>query len=356
MRNVGAYHVGVVGLSNITTEMSESDPISVLNLPMPNSHIAGYTSIPGVRLAAVCDLKEDLRHRFLQQWNDRLPEVRVYRNHIEMLREESLSIVSVATADHQHAQVVIDVAQAGVRGIICEKPLATTLEECNAMLNACDRAGALLSVYHKYRFRPAFHTAAAAIAASRIGDVHRIVGHLGGERAMLFRNGTHLIDGICFFARSEPEWVIGVLDLDEEDVTTYQGDGGLSTSGDPGALGLIHFANGIRAVVNCSKHQQQSYRIELIGESGRIVIENDRRGRTAGAGAGVRLFAGEGVSQELIAYPQQRTGIAACIAELAAALEGRAKLTSPGVEARKSVRIIIGFLESQRRGHTKIGL
>ena len=68
----------------------------------------------------------------------------------------------------------------------------------------------------------------------RRGPLHNIITVLGGQRAMLFRNGTHSIDGgsptfsgpICFFAESDPVQVFARLEEGFEDWDEYKGDGG----------------------------------------------------------------------------------------------------------------------------------
>ena len=58
---------------------------------------------------------------------------------------------------------------------------------------------------------------------------------------MLFRNGTHLVDAICYFADSEPEWVTAELEEGYEDYNEYKGDGGHAPATEPSAHGYIPF-------------------------------------------------------------------------------------------------------------------
>ena len=61
-----------------------------------------------------------------------------------MLAQADVDIVSVCTLDNLHGPVTIAAAEAGARGILCEKPMAFHLEEADRMIAACDRAGAKL--------------------------------------------------------------------------------------------------------------------------------------------------------------------------------------------------------------------
>ena len=108
--------------------------------------------------------------------------------------------------------MVVDAAEAGVPGIYCEKPLATTLADADRMLAAVEKSGAKICVNHGRRWDPFWRQAKAMIEDGRIGYFTRLGAHLGGEPAMLFRNGTHLVDTVCMFADAAPEWLIGSVE------------------------------------------------------------------------------------------------------------------------------------------------
>lgn len=78
-------------------------------------------------------------------------------------------VVDVCTATHRHREVAIAAAQAG-RHVICEKPLARTLEDGAAILAACRRAGVRLFVAHVVRWFPEYERAHREVADGRIGD------------------------------------------------------------------------------------------------------------------------------------------------------------------------------------------
>ena len=339
------YRVGVVGLSGIGANRLEADSGMVLNTPMPGSHVASYEALPHTDLVAVCDLKTELFDQFKERWGDVLPDVRTYTDYREMLEKENLDILSVVTSDNRHTDIVVDAANAGIKGIACEKPLATTIDDGNRMIAACEANGVPISIDHTRRWWPAYHRARKAIREGAIGGVRRIVAHMGGPRAMLFRNGTHLIDGVCFFAESEPEWVFAELDEGFEDYFSYRGDGGRSPAGDPGGSGYVHFKNGVRALVNASKGQASGFCLEIIGEEGRLDVENT-----------VTLSTGVGRSELLDLPPHMITGIPAYIEELIGVIENSGELLSPASEGKKVVEIIVGFLKSQERGNVRVDL
>ena len=116
------------------------------------AHATGIVRSDRASLAAACDLDEETLREFEQRWPDE--NLTLYRDHREMLARESLDIVTVATSDHRHADLVVDAANAGAKGIFCEKPLATSLADADRMIAACDANNTTLSVDHTRRFIP----------------------------------------------------------------------------------------------------------------------------------------------------------------------------------------------------------
>ena len=338
------YRAGVIGLSGIGMERPLLETGAVLRTPLPHSHVAAHTSQINTELVAVCDINPSMLQKFPQVWDAVFPHVQTYSDYREMIDRENLDIVQVATPDNRHTDIVVYAANAGVKRILCEKPLATTLADCERMLAACEANGALLSVDHTRRWRPIYHRARAAIRAGAIGKVMRIVAHMGGARAMLFRNGTHLIDGILFFAESDADWVFADLDEGFEDYYFYKGTGGRLPEEDPGGSGYIRFANGVRAFVNGSKGQTVARYLEVIGESGQIDIHNDS----------AILSTGPGKSERLATDSHSVEDIAGALDELIRVGEDGGELVSSGREATRVVEIILGFLRSQELGNVRV--
>ena len=340
------YRAALVGLSGIGMRRTAVDPGAVLDTPMPVSHVGAYSALPQTELVAVCDIKTELLDQFKENWGDVFPNTHIYTDYREMIDKENLDIINVATPDDRHKEIVIDAAKSGVKGIVCEKPMSTTVEDCAQMIEACEASGSLLSVDHTRRWWPSFHVVRQAIRDGAIGEVKRIVGHWGGPRAMLFRNGTHLIDGVCFFAGSDPQWVFAELDEGFEDYTTYQAAGGRDPSTDPGSSGYIHFKNGVRAFVNCSKGQLPGVRYEIIGETGWIEHDGDT----------VTVRRPIGKSERLPQAQYTVSGIAGIMAELIRVIEHGGELICPGQEGKKVVEILVAFLKSQELGNTRVNL
>ena len=113
-----------------------------------------------------------------------------------MFAKEDLDILNVVTTDNRHADVTIDGARAGVKGIYCEKPLATNLDDANRMIKACEENGTVLITGYTRRFRPIYHTVREEIRAGSIGPLTTMVATMGGDRGKLFFHCSHIISSV----------------------------------------------------------------------------------------------------------------------------------------------------------------
>ena len=107
--------------------MSHTQPSANVQV---GSHAAAYHLVPETDVVAICELRTDLFDTFRDTWGDVWPKVRAYTDYREMLAQENLDLLSVATSDHVHADMVVDAAAAGVRGIFCEKPIGFHAGRC----------------------------------------------------------------------------------------------------------------------------------------------------------------------------------------------------------------------------------
>ena len=69
---------------------------------------------------------------------------RVFTDYKQMLAEDDIEMVTIAAPNSLHAQMTIDIANAG-KHVVCEKPLCMTLEEADLMIETCKKKGVLLN-------------------------------------------------------------------------------------------------------------------------------------------------------------------------------------------------------------------
>ena len=343
------YRAGIVGLTSITARRPPEAP-APFRSTMSISHAGALACMPRMEVAGHCDLVPDLVDDFGRTWSDVWPEATGYTDYRRMLAEQQLDVLAVATSDHRHADIAVDGAEAGVRGVFVEKPLATSLEDADRIIDACEANGAALMTDHTWRWDPLYHRVRESVHAGDIGTLSTIVATLSSPRAMLFRNGTHTIDGICFFAESEPTRVFGRLEDGFDHWDRYRGDGGRLPENDPSANGYVEFANGVRAHYVSDKRGVSDAGYVLYGDEGRIVLTpwGGHQDRTAELLTTDR--AGETVRRTLVPGQYLVRNLMAAYEELVGLMENGGDGTSSGREARKTVRIMVGFLESHQQG------
>ncbi|WP_445612408.1 Gfo/Idh/MocA family protein [Geobacillus sp. YF-1] len=90
-----------------------------------------------------------------------------------LMERDDIDVIDIVTPNNTHAEIAIAAAKAG-KHIICEKPLALTLEQSLEMLEAVKRAGVVHMICHNYRFAPAVQFAKQLIAQGRLGKIYHI--------------------------------------------------------------------------------------------------------------------------------------------------------------------------------------
>jgi predicted dehydrogenase len=344
------YRSVLIGVTGIGAGRSSDTPGIPVYDKVGGSHAAAYHKHPDTDLVAICDLREDALQKTKELWSDVWPDLKVYTDYQEMLDKEQPDLVSVATSDHVHADMTVAAAESGVRGILCEKPIATKLEDADRMIAACEAAGIPLSVDHTRRWDPNYLKAREIIQSGEIGELRTIVSEMFSRRAMLFRNGTHLIDVIVFFAGSSPEWVFAELEPGFEHFTEYKGDGGKDPATDPYASAYIHFQNHVRAFFNAYKVDHPGSKNFLTCDKGRIEVTDH----------GLDLITAkshwEWNTSNVRVEDYRATRQLGQLYEIIDNIENGTELISSGHEARKTTQIMLGILDSHHAGNVRVNL
>ena len=356
------YRAGIVGLTGIAASAPAAPPSPVLGSVHGGSHAAAYARHPNVEVVGACDLVPERCEEFLERWGDRWPNVETYGDYRAMLSAGKLDLLSVVTSDHRHTQIVVDAAEAGVKGIYCEKPFATTLADVDRMVEACRKHNVVISVDHTRRWRPLWYQVRTLIRSGELGELRRIVASLAGPRAMIFRNGTHLLDMICFFADSEPEWLMGELDDEHRDYPPrYAGDGGRDPATDPGGSAYIHFKNGVRAFLNASKTSFSAFELMLFCDKGRVRVDDATGAAEVWQPGVAELAQGKPVRwllpQAAVTTGALEAGLSELISHVETAQQGKAPpapLASPPEAGRRVLEILLAILQSNHAGSAKV--
>ena len=166
-------------------------------------HINAWQAHPDVELSCIADISE-------QAANSRADEFGIrdrYTSYMEMFHGENIDVLSICTWMNTHAEIAVAAAEAGIGGILCEKPLAGSLEEVDRILDAANRNGTRVAVGHHHRFRAACEKGRELVLEGAIGQPVLFHGNTSGG---LLNNGTHFVD-IARFLMDDPApaWAIG---------------------------------------------------------------------------------------------------------------------------------------------------
>jgi len=348
---------GVVGLTGISARRPDVSPWPGTGTLMPHSHVGAYAYLPDTELVAACDIVPRLIDDFHTTWGDVLPHARGYADYQEMLANERLDVISVATSDHLHAQIVIDAVAADVRGVICEKPIAATLADADLMINAVESSEIPMLVDHTRRWMFPWVQVAEVLESGEIGDVQRITAQQGGPRAMLFRNGTHMLDTVLWFAGGSP---VAVYALAEDGFSDYgpgyASDGGHDPDTDPAMSALVEFDNGVRAFVNMCKTMPQVFDLEIYGTTG-VVRVNENRATVATQVGDDTVGGTHSLTLRELPRPHYTLGaVAGCVAEMVQLINHGGRPSVDGRTARQVLEVMLATLQSQHAGNSRIVL
>ena len=364
--NAQKYRLGIIGLGPVAIRKLPSEDLpAVIQAAMQASekpefvpfgarvmvsHTWAIGHVPEIEIVAGCDLEPARVERFRENWGDRWPNARMYSDYREMLRSEELDIVTVTTPEHLHAEPTEAAAESGVRAIFCEKPLATSVADADRMIEACEANGVVLSVDYTRRWSPAFHKIRDVVRSGAVGELSLMSASFGGVQAWLFRSGSHLLDAMVFFTGADPVRVSAHLEDGYDDWDAYRGEGGgNATERDPGATGYVVFDNGVRAFFSCLKNTPDSMRdVTITGTKGTIRFAFD--GESAELQFNDPAYAYSTIRTTLTPEVHRSRGIEAAYREIVDNIANGTERTSPARDARKSVRIMAGFLRSHQEG------
>ncbi|MDM5197950.1 Gfo/Idh/MocA family oxidoreductase [Fictibacillus enclensis] len=141
-------------------------------------HLPEYDANPEVELVAVCDLEPERAEAYAEQYG-----AKALTDYNELLQIEELDAVSVCLPNYLHAPVTIDALNAG-KHVLCEKPMATSREEAEQMIEAAAQNGKKLMIGHNQRFVAAHKKAKELISSGAIGKIYSFrtaFGHAGPE-------------------------------------------------------------------------------------------------------------------------------------------------------------------------------
>jgi predicted dehydrogenase len=242
-------------------------------------HLQAYDDHPAVRLSAVCDLDEGR----LREAGRRYGVEALFADPADLLALDEVDAVSVVTPDFTHTEIVLEAVQRG-KAVLVEKPLATTLEDCDRIGEALRACPVPFMVDFHNRWNPGVVRIREAVEGGETGDVRMVYFRLSdtiyvptemlswaGRSSVSWFLGSHCVDALRWMLGEE---VTRVYALSDSRVLK-----GLGVDTADYCLGMLEFARGARAVVeNCwilprSRASVVDFKLEVVGEKGALYFD-----------------------------------------------------------------------------------
>lgn len=240
-----------------------------------HAELLGSGQVGHARLAAVCDIVPSKAEAIGKQF-----AVPHYADMHKMLAVEDIDVVVVLTESGNHAKHVIELARYG-KHIVVEKPMALTLDDADAMIEACERAGVRLFVVKQNRFNVPVVKVREALEAGRFGKMVMGTVRVRWCRPQSYYDqdswrGTWALDGGVLTNQASHhidllEWMMGEVDS----VFAMTRTALVDIEAEDTAVVAVRFRNGALGVIEATtavRPKDLEGSISLLGETGTAVI------------------------------------------------------------------------------------
>lgn len=272
-----------------------------------------------------------------------------YEGYDALLRSGDIDVVYITLPNNMHKDFTVRAAQAGIH-VLCEKPMADNVAECEEMIHACERNGVKLMIAYRLHFEPANLNAVERVQLGELGEPRifnsvlcqqtpagniRLKREMGGGPLMDL--GIYQINAARYLFREEPLQVTAVG----------------ANNGDPRfdevhemVSGILRFPRDRLATFTCSFGAASADSYRVIGTGGDLLLKPSFE---YGEKPKMTLSV-DGKEQEIIFHITDQFGgeieyFSRCI------LEDKEPEPS-GYEGLADIRIIQALLESMRVGHS----
>ena len=315
-------------------------------------HADGWRRIPGITIAAVADPDETRARAFADRWH--IPKV--YPDVDQMLEEQKLDFLDIATRPESHRQLVSTAAKKGVNAL-CQKPMAPCWDDCVEMVRICADAKIRLLMHENWRWQPWFREMKRVLDDGLLGtpfhvDFRMRTGDGRGpdpypvqpyfrkmERLLVYETAVHYLDTFRF--------LLGEIRQVECRLKRINP----AIRGEDYALIRVEFQSGADGMIDANRVSGPVPVPVTLGtsrmEGDRGMIRLDEQG-----GLHVAKY-GEPETEHAFATPEQGykgDSVKATNEHLAACLRDETPCESEGKEYLKTVALVEACYESSRTG------
>ena len=270
---------------------------------------------------------------------------RAFGSYEAMLADPDVDVIYNPLPNSLHAEWTIKAAKAG-KHVLCEKPLANTMEEVDAMTAAAKKAGVVLMEAFMYRHHPQTLKVKELVESRAIGKLQLIRGsftfNISNENDVRLNSalgGGSIWDVGCYpisyarlIAGAEPVEVFGWQKT------------GTGSGVDESFFGQLHFSNDVYAQFDCGFRTPQRTHIELVGDKGNITIKTPFTPRL-----NEEIIVTNGDEKRVITTPGEDLYLGEVENMADAILEGKATRMSLA-DSRNNVATIQALLRSAQEG------
>lgn len=257
---------------------------------MAEKHINYYRQVQGAEVRAICDISQER----LNKVSGKFGIEDAYMDYMELLARDDIHAVDICTPNFLHVEQAVNAAKAG-KHVLCQKPIATTIEGANQIINAAKENGVKLCVIYVGRTSPQNNFALKLIQEGHLGKITFIRGRLSHANGLkitpdswryykdkvgggsFMQLGVHYADLFRFFNGG----VKRVAAIGRTFTCDMEGDDtmGALLEFEQGAVGVLETGYSVRSprrAVNC---------LEIYGDKGTILMDMD---------CGIRVYTVEG--------------------------------------------------------------
>lgn len=291
---------------------------------------------PRNRLAAVASRDADRARAYAAEWD--IP--RWFASYEALLADPDIDVIYNSLPNSLHPEWTIKACQAG-KHVLCEKPLAVTVEDVEAVTAAAEQAGVVVAEAFMYRHHPQTLKVQELIANGAIGRLQLVRGGFtfnltrpGDVRLNPALGGGSIWDVGCYpisFART----AAGAAPVE---AFGWQATG--PTGVDLAFSGLLRFPGEVYAQVDCGFRSALRMTMEFVGDAGRMTLTNAFK-----PDADSRLYLWRGDEMEVLTFPEQELYLGE-VEDLADAILLRKPQRVTLADSRINVATILALLRS----------
>jgi len=278
------------------------------------------------------------------------PGIQTFATTAAMLAGAKPDLVAIITPHNTHAELSLQCLAAGA-GVVCEKPMAITLDECDRMIAAAREQGLLLSVFHNRHWDGCILEAVDRIARQgQIGEVFRVEAHMGGcgNPGDWWRSSRSISGGIHYdWGVHLLEYTLQLVDSGAVEVSAFSKEGvwqtkwGADTNQDE-LTAIVRFANGALLDLRLTHldPNPDPGQLVLTGTKGKYIM--DQRG--------FEIYSKEGSETRILKGLNRPGQQEAYYQNVADALTGKADLVITPEWSRRTMQILDLATRSAQEG------